>query len=46
MADVRKGMESLGLQVNYGNPTELAASMRADLEKYSKVIRDAKITAN
>jgi tripartite-type tricarboxylate transporter receptor subunit TctC len=46
MPDIRKALAGLGLEPAYSNSEQLAASMRYDLDKYSKLIREAGIKMN
>ena len=46
MPDVRKSLSNLGLEPSFNTPEQLAAGMRADLEKYAKLIREAGIKMN
>lgn len=46
MQDIRKALAGLGLEPAYSSAEQLGASMRFDLEKYSKLIRDADIKMN
>ena len=46
MQEIRKALAGLGLEPAYSNAEQLGASMRFDLEKYSKLIRDADIKMN
>jgi tripartite-type tricarboxylate transporter receptor subunit TctC len=43
LPDVQKRLDDLGFQVVANSPDEFAARIRSDLEKWGKVIRDAKI---
>jgi tripartite-type tricarboxylate transporter receptor subunit TctC len=44
--DVREKLTNQGLDPVVAPPDVLAARMRADAEKWAKVVREAKITAN
>jgi tripartite-type tricarboxylate transporter receptor subunit TctC len=46
LADVQKRLDDLGFQVVAGTPDEFAARIKVEMEKWGKVIRDAKIKAD
>ena len=46
LPEIKKAFAGLGLEAAYSNSEQLLASMRYDLEKYSKLIREANIKMN
>ena len=45
LPDVQKRLDELGFEVVANTPDEFAARIKAEMEKWGKVIRDAKIKA-
>ncbi len=43
MPDVQKRLDDLGFEVLANTPDEFAARIKTEMEKWAKVIRDAKI---
>lgn len=46
LPDVQKRLDDLGFQVVAGTPDEFAARIKVEMQKWGKVIRDAKIKAD
>ena len=44
--EVREKFARIGMQTAPGTPDELAATLRADLARWSKVVKDANIKAD
>jgi tripartite-type tricarboxylate transporter receptor subunit TctC len=42
--DTKEKLNAMGSEPYYNNPEETAALLREDIEKYGKIIKDAKIT--
>ena len=43
-AEVRERMAAQGAEVVGGTPVELAAALEADIAKWARVVKDARIT--
>ncbi len=46
LPDVKERIEGLGFDIDGGKPEELAEFQKAEIAKWAKVVKEAKITAD